>query len=697
MKKIFYTVAALSLLATACTNETFELASGEIDRVPVCGKPSEALRGELLVKFTPEVSEMLDKAGLTKSGENDSRMSRSGVPSFDEVLDIVKGYELERVFPVDVRHESRTRKDGLHLWYIVRFDEAEDIQEVAEKFSRIGELSAIQYNKNVRKSSHKAISAAPALNNRLAVPGDRFNDPGLWRQWHYTNKGYIDVNGNGMMDEDEVFPGINGEPTVVAGSDINLEKAWEKCTGDPSVIVAVMDEGVMWSHPDLEANMWTNENEVMFSREDNDGNGYAGDVHGYNFVYDVGDITWDRIGDTGHGTHIAGTIAAVNGNGKGVCGIAGGDGTPGSGVKIMSLQMFAGDRGITILNEAKAIKYAADNGAVILQCSWGSISALADPMYYTRRGPATDEEYEKSNPLEVDAFDYFIYNAGSKDGVIDGGLVIFAGGNEAAAAAAYPGAYKDYICVASMGTSFYPAEYSNYGNGTDIIAPGGDTDYTRHKCGGVYSTLPPEWSDGEGYGYMDGTSMSCPHVSGIAALGLSYAAQKGKHYNSREFRQMVLKATNPIDEKFFELRNGEPTDRTKYKTYYRNWLYSGEISVFTIPLSMYKGQVGVGYADAAKMLELVDGTEYGRDMVLTNVTVQVGRTETVALDKCFKDGTAFTASSSDEKVASVAVEGSVLKVTGVSAGTAKITVSSNGKTQTAYAVVRKNVNDNGII
>lgn len=156
----------------------------------------------------------------------------------------------------------------------------------------------------------------------------------------------------------------------------------------------------MYTHPDLKDNIWVNEQENLYSDEDNDGNGYKDDRYGYNFVTNSAIISWTDTYDTGHGTHVAGTIAAVNGNGKGVCGIAGGDGTANSGVKIMSCQVFAGQGGVTLSAEAQAIKYAADNGAVILQCSWGYNSADANAIEGFVPGPATEAEWIKLYPLE---------------------------------------------------------------------------------------------------------------------------------------------------------------------------------------------------------------------------------------------------------------------------------------------------------
>ena len=159
-----------------------------------------------------------------------------------------------------------------------------------------------------------------------------------------------------------------------------MEEAWKLAAGDPSLTVAIVDQGIKYSHPDLAANMWINKAEQSGTTgRDDDGNGYADDVNGYNFALGTSRLTWDveayddkgkNVGDSGHGTHVAGTVAAVSNNGVGVSGIAGGTGRN-DGVKLMSCQIFSGGEGGSAAVSAEAIKYAADNGASILQCSWG--------------------------------------------------------------------------------------------------------------------------------------------------------------------------------------------------------------------------------------------------------------------------------------------------------------------------------------
>ena len=525
-----------------------------------------AEQGELLVKFSEEATAAVETHATRTGGA----ATRSGISGLDSVLDDLAAASLERVFRFIPKEEEQARAFGLHRWYAVEFAEDFDLEEAARQLAARPEVAFVQYNNRIVPTYTDHAVPCDELFTSAATRSDApfFDDPRLKLQWHYKNMG----------DEALVKP-------IKAGCDINLEPAWELCTGDPSIIVAVMDQGVEFSHEDLAANMWINEAERNGSEgEDDDDNGYVDDVYGYNFADDSGTIA---PGDESHGTHVAGTIAAVNHNATGVCGIAGGSGKR-DGVKIMSIQNATLRGSITTKRSAEAIRYAADNGASVLQCSWGEKSGKYQ----------NEEEYLAECSVQAEAIRYFI-NKPRPGSPLNGGIVIVSAGNDGKALCSYPGGYSEVVCVTSIGTDFTPSTFTNYGVAADIAAPGGDYKYHQvedgmdEKAGRILSTILT--SKGK-YGYEHGTSMACPHVSGVAALALSYAKQLGKTFQPDEFRSMLLGAVNPLDPYLVGMK--EFADYSAGTTHYGS----------PMDLASYRGKLGSGLVDAYKMLLAVRGT-----------------------------------------------------------------------------------------
>ena len=581
MKKILY-VAVVAAMLSACTAdlEDKQIAiDGNTASEKILNGAGGCVGGTIIVRFEPSAESRLAECA-TRSGA-----TRTGISGVDAVLDEFSGYSVEPLFVVTEKNREKVYEGGYHLWYELRFDETRSVEDVAAKLAEVAEVQRVQYVHRVKRvGAPKAVAvehsteAAPITRAGYENP---FNDTYAIYQWGIENLG------SGGL----VTPALSGLTKAVADADVNAVPAWKLCAGDPSIIVAITDEGVQNTHEDLKNNIWINEAELNGQAGvDDDGNGYKDDIYGFNFVTSTGTISWTNTGDTGHGTHVAGIVAAENNNGIGVCGVAGGSGK-GDGVKLMSIQIFKGNDGALTSGIVRAMQYAADNGAHISQNSWGYVSAEASgyPSYYL--GPGNDKEYKQQLSSEAAAMDYFVKNAGGEDSPIDGGLLIFAAGNDTAPRPGYPAAYEPCIAVAAMSPSALPAYFSDHGPGTDIVAPGGENLY---KNGEILSTIPAKFSENNkpNYGYMQGTSQACPHVSGVAALGLSYAKKLGKRYTAKEFRSLLLSATNDVTP---YLKGGITLQFTNGST-------------LALDYPSYKGKLGAGYVDAYKLLLQVEGT-----------------------------------------------------------------------------------------
>ncbi|CCI12466.1 Similar to tr/Q12JK6/Q12JK6_SHEDO Peptidase S8 and S53 [Microcystis aeruginosa PCC 9806] len=259
-----------------------------------------------------------------------------------------------------------------------------------------------------------------------------------------------------------------GQSGGTPDADIDAPEAWDIQTGDPNLVIGVIDTGVDYNHPDLAGNIWTNPGEIAGDGIDNDGNGYIDDIRGWDFAYND-----NNPSDVdGHGTHVAGTIAGKGNNGVGVTGVA-------WNAKIMPLK-FLNDQGSgTLSNAILAINYATAKGVKLTNNSWGG-----------------------------GGFSQALYDAINAAGQA-GALFIAAAGNSSANAdinPMYPAAYNldNIVSVASTTRTDALSSFSNYGlNSVDLGAPGSD----------IYSLAP-----GGGYATLSGTSMASPHVAGAAAL-----------------------------------------------------------------------------------------------------------------------------------------------------------------------------------
>ena len=545
----------------------------------VINTPSASIDGNLLLCLTDEAADAVASGDLTLREQFSSEVSISAMTP---------------VFTIAPGKEDVARRHNLHKWYRVEF-EGMDNSTAAARLTVFDAVAKVQFNKVVTPASDLKFNPYYPSPAQMSGTDESwpFNDPMLADQWHFINTGSSHVS-NASYE----------------GGDIAVRDAWKLTGGDRRVVVAVIDGPVKYDHPDLAANMWKNEKEVAGNGVDDDNNGYVDDIYGWNCYKKNGDVNWSNRNESGHGTHVAGIVAAVNGNGTGVSSVAGGTGN-GDGVRLMSCQIFEGGAS-TLDASAVAFQYAADNGASIAQCSFG----------YEGDGAAyeSDSEYSMVFGAEYDAIHYFMDPENNNSEILDGNIVIAAAGNDARNMSSYPAAVRDVVSVTALGPDYLPAvNYTNYGPGCNIAAPGGDfyvgnTSNIADNRSRVLSTFVNSVKDanlgtsGHDYVYMQGTSQACPCVSGIAALGLSYAYKVGKKFTRDEFVSMLLTSVNDLDARL--------GDNVLKISGYQNGLQQNT------DLGLYRGKMGTGAIDTWKFLMAIEGTP--------TLTVLVGNETTKA-------------------------------------------------------------------
>ena len=432
-------------------------------RLPLDGVPgvvlknrtnSQYLPGCVIVKLMPQTSTSLSKSAF-------------GIASIDRVLSHVVGVTTSQLFPTTPLAQKPSDVD-LSLLYVASYSSPNEPFALAEELSRLPE---VQY-------------AEPWFIYPLAERTFTPNDPLYPSQW--------------------------------ALDTVKAPAAWDITQGDSTVVVAIVDSGVEWIHPDLAANIWVNPGETGFdasgdkrsNNSDDDHNGYVDDWHGWDFVgadyatYNPGTTKGDNDptptgSNNAHGTHVAGIVAAVTNNGIGVASIA-------PKCRILPVKVSAdndtrtADGSSYILAGYQGIEYAARMGANIINCSWGG---------------------DGGSQAEQDIIDFATQH---------GSLIVAAAGNEGSDAFFSPASYRNVLSVAATDQNDRKATFSNYGDNIDVCAPGVS----------IYSTLFPS-----AYAQWSGTSMASPLAAGLVAL----VKTKVPAYTSLQAGEQVRVTCDNID------------------------------------------------------------------------------------------------------------------------------------------------------
>lgn len=426
---------------------------------------ANVVRGELVVRFKSPSS-----MGLQSGRFHSNSSGLSGVPADLRALHQKAG--LRRI-----RRLSRPEEGGRRLSRSLQSRMAARAERAPRRVREMGAQFKDSLDRTAVLSFDSSRSLTEVLREYRANPEVESVEP------HYQATAYV-------VPTDPSYSSLWGLPKIQA------PQAWDLQTGS-GVVVAVIDSGVDYTHPDLAANMWVNTDEVAGNGIDDDANGFVDDVRGWDFAYDDANPMDDHY----HGTHVAGTVAAVANNGVGVAGVA-------FNAKIMAVKGLdsMGYGGYADL--AAAVIYATDNGADVINASWGgsfSDATLSNAVAYAQ-----------------------------SHGVV---FVAAAGNSDLNAAGFYPVSYPGVIAVAASDSGDNRATFSNWGSRIDVAAPGVS----------IYSTFP-----GASYNYLSGTSMASPHVAGVAALVLS----KNPSLSVVQVRDVLRAAVDDIGAPGFDIYTG---------------------------------------------------------------------------------------------------------------------------------------------
>ena len=613
MKKIAFMLMAASVLCISCINEAdSSLVEDNGRQTKLVGNPfGEKEEGCILVRVS-------EKA-INENG--------------NICINLLDGLEEASVSPaIPVAKDDMTaRKYGLHKWYEVTFDSSMSSEAAAAILAEHPEVEAVEYNTLLKATDRsESFEFDGVLQTKAAAPNALpFNDPRLPDQWDLINDGSIEGS--------------------VAGADVGVKDAWRLTAGDPSIIVAIFDQGVAYDHNDLENAMWKNTAEANGKPGvDDDNNGYVDDIYGYNFKEKMGDMTYKSGGD--HGTHIAGTIAATNNNGVGISSVAGGSGKN-DGVRIMSCQIYDTD-GFQAATKsvADAFYYAARHGASIAQCSYG---------YSDMEGMSQAQVLEwMEGSLEYKALMYFLDPANANCEALESNIAVFSAGNFNKPASLYPGALKECISVTAICPDFLPGGYSNYGAGCDIAAPGGDIVKSQTNAPCMILSTGIGGNGQTTYVYKYGTSMACPHVTGVVALGMSYALKIGKKFSREDFISRLLSSAHDIDQ---------------YQTGSTNKLWVSAGKYLDTDIFVKKGKMGTGTVDAWKFLMALEGTP--------SCIAKVGEKLTVNVAKIIGEGYIMEISPADAQSLGIVTDpqfkDGILELTCTKVGSGKISFKAS--------------------